>query len=184
MSGLSKWFVMALLAAMASVTSADESQPHKRRHSLPKLYDNNGKLVGVIADGPKGDVSDGGVIMNINGAPVFVGFALEKAADGSQSATRLRWSGVTPAYSGAACTGTPYIPYVLGPLRPAAIERKDGKAVLYVAKDEPSTVVAVRSIDYSGRCVDYVDETGQPEWAVGDSLGLTDVYPEPLHVGE
>ncbi|WP_125469821.1 hypothetical protein [Caballeronia telluris] len=130
-----------------------------------------------------GNVSDGGVIMNIKGAPVFVGFARIKTPDESQSACDLKWSGVTPSYSGRGCTGTPYIPYALGPLRPAVIERKGAKAVLRVAKDEPSQSISVGSRDYSGDCGDFVSGVTEVEWLIGESLDLTDAYPEPLHIG-
>ncbi|MFM0049277.1 hypothetical protein [Caballeronia grimmiae] len=173
----------AFILASASVVLAHNWPGDQRREHVPKLYDANGKLVGDVVDGPKGGDSDGGVLMDVNGAPVFVGFALAKAADGSKSASKLIWSGVEPAYSEKGCTGTSYIPYALGSLRPAAIERKGSKATLLVAKDESSRIIVVRSRSYSGSCSDYYGDAGLAQWAVGDSINLTDSYPEPLRIG-
>jgi hypothetical protein len=173
----------AFILASVSAVLAHDWEGQRREH-VPKLYAANGKLVGDVVDGPKGIESDGGVLMNVNGAPVFVGFVLAKAADGSRSATKLIWSSVEPAYSEKGCNGTPYIPYVLGSLRPAAIERKGSKATLLVAKDESSRMTVVRSYSGFGSCGDYYDDAPLVMWAVGDSMNLTDTYPEPLHIGD
>jgi hypothetical protein len=174
---------VAVLATASGAALAHVWDAGERQGNIPKLYDANNGLVGIVIDAPGGAVSDGGVIMNVKGAPVFVSFALEKAPDGSQSASKLRWSGVSPSYSGANCTGTPYIPYALGPLRPAAIERKGAKAILHVAKDERSQYVSIRSQDYGNDCGNFVERGDFPAWVVGQSLDLTARFPEPLHVG-
>jgi hypothetical protein len=174
---------VAMLASAHCAVFAHEGGVKENWQSHPKLYDANNRFVGVVVDAPGGDVSDGGVVMNIDGAPVFVGVALEKAPDETQSASKLLWSGVRPSYSGTNCSGTPYIPYTLGPLRPAAIERKGAKAILLVAKDAPSQYVSVGSQDYGTDCGNFVEQGGAPAWVVSDSIDLTARFPEPLHLG-
>ncbi|MFM0140472.1 hypothetical protein [Caballeronia grimmiae] len=89
MSCVIRGIVIVMLVATGSTAFAQQWGGHQRRDHEPKLYDANGKFVGVVVDAPMGDGSDGGVLMDVNGAAVMVGFALEKGADGSQSATRL-----------------------------------------------------------------------------------------------
>lgn len=179
--------VIALFAASASGAFAHGAGDEGWHDHTAKLYDARGRLVGTVMDSPmqasSSDlVSDGGVIMDVKGAPVFVGFARLKTPDGAQSANAWVWSGVRPAYSGTDCTGTPYIWNALGPLRPAVIERKGGKAVLYVAKDQPSQYESVGSQAHSVGCEGFFDET-HPVWLIGDSVNLSDEYPEPLTIG-
>ncbi|MEZ2354726.1 hypothetical protein [Caballeronia sp. RCC_10] len=186
MFNLRSAIVIAVFAASASAFAHGAGDEGWHQHSA-KLYDARGRLVGTVVDAPmqasSSDlVSDGGVIMNVKGAAVFVGVTRLKTPDGAQSANAFMWSGARPAYSGAGCTGTRYVWIALGPLRPAVIERKGGKAVLYVAKDQPSQYESIGSQGRPAGCEPFFGESFLV-WPIGDSLNLSDEFPEPLTVG-
>lgn len=121
--------------------------------------------------------------MDVKGAPVFVGFNRPEKLDGTRSANTRIWSANQPAYSGQRCTGTPYIAFTLGRLRPAAIGRKDGKAVLYVAKDQLQQYENIGSQAHPDGCEGFFATTTRAVWLIGDSINLSDEYPEPLTIG-
>ncbi|WP_244847129.1 hypothetical protein [Caballeronia sp. SL2Y3] len=180
--------VIAMFAASASVALAEGPGYRGRHDHTARLYDARGRLVGTVVDASMQSsssdfVSDGGVIMDVKGAPVFVGFSRRQKADGVRSANAWIWSANRPAYSSPRCTGTPYIAFTLGPLRPAAIERKGGKAVLYVAKDQPEQYENVGSQAHPDGCEDFFAGPARPVWLIGDSINLSDEYPEPLTIG-
>ncbi|MFM0139232.1 hypothetical protein [Caballeronia grimmiae] len=187
MFNLRSAIVIAVFAASVSGAFAHGAGDEGWHQHSAKLYDARGRLVGTVVDAPMQAssydfVSEGGVIMNVKGAAVFVGVTRLKTPDGAQSANSFMWSGARPAYSGAGCTGTRYVWIVLGLLRPAVIERKGGKAVLYVAKDQPSQYESIGSQGRPAGCEPFFGESFLV-WPIGDSLNLSDEFPEPLTVG-
>jgi len=187
MFNLRSAIVIAVFGTSASGAFAHGARDERWHHYTAKLYDARGRLAGTVVDSPMQAssydlVSEGGVIMNVKGAAVFVGVTRLATPDGAQSANAWMWSGARPAYSGNDCTGTPYVRIALGPLRPAVIERKGGKAVLYVAKDQSSQYESIGSQGRLAGCEPFFGESFLV-WPIGDSLNLSDEFPEPLTVG-
>ncbi|SAL75375.1 hypothetical protein AWB67_04749 [Caballeronia terrestris] len=157
-------------------------RPWRERAPTPKLFDARGTVVGDIALG-RTSSDDGGVVLDIDGVLVYVGFERISLDGGfTRSATQMRWSGSEPFYGGANCTGTAYIWYINSPLRPVSIMRQGSQVTLLIAvegREEHRTLV---SNSEGGTCIgNYA--VPNDVWRVERTFDLTSKYPEPLRVG-
>jgi hypothetical protein len=183
---VNSFVLLSALWGAWSVAGADEEDRARQDRDRPvaKLFDANGKFVGKVVYSMS-SASAGGVILDIHGALVYAGISRITGPTGSESATQLQWTGLPAAYSGPNCSGTVYIPYAAGPLRPASIIRSGATAMLHVASGAPSQYVTVRSEEVygGGPCTDSYQPYQSLVWTVESTFDLTQNYPEPLRIG-
>jgi hypothetical protein len=164
-----------------------DEHAQREHHIKAKLYDARGALVGDVLY-VDGIYYRGGVVLNVDGVFVFAGFARVGGFGTGQplSSSELAWQYPQLAYSGENCAGTPYIYYERGAFRPSAIVRRGNTATLYIAKDTQSQRVNfgsyVNSMNYEP-CSNGRPLFSENAWPVERTVDLTQLHPEPLHIG-
>jgi hypothetical protein len=163
----------------------DAEKWHRPRHDqapTPRLYDARGNVVGDIALGSTSN-DDGGIVLDIEGVLVYVGFERISLDGGfTRSATQMQWAGSEPYYGGANCTGAAYIWYINSPLRPVSLVRKGTQVTLLIAAEGRQEHPTLASNLQDGVCVgNYA--VPNDVWPVISTFDLTSKYPEPLRVG-
>ncbi|MDR5748796.1 hypothetical protein QCE73_37070 [Caballeronia sp. LZ029] len=177
--------VLALLCAAVSTYAGDSHDQGAGRHGGerqgPKVYDAQGKYVGLLVGSASGD----GVYLTINGAATFVG--INRVSDNTTaSATQFQWwGGNFAAYASSDCSGPAIIQSYDALGRPSTAVRVGTDVVLYVAGGADSTTLQARS-QRVPRNLDVLcaslDVQFDRVFATEATYPLSQEYPEPLTI--
>jgi hypothetical protein len=193
--------ILAQLCCVAVFSGAVGSSAAQTTAGVPVIVDARNTVVGPAFGQatPPGYEGVGGVIVSVQGIPVYVDLA--NSADGvNYCPTDLRWGAAyTQIFPTADCSGPPLISarpllnnigqaggYTHTPFRPAVVVRNGNTVALYVAGTSAPTNQAFRSIKYAGSICQQQNPAfsySTLAYSVGITVNdLTQLHPEPLHV--
>jgi len=176
--------VLALLLSSSMASLADEHHDLRQRRVL-QVFDASGKAVGAF----KYVAGAGsGVLMTVNGAPVFVPVLRRQVAGtGNQtiySATDFVWGRYfINQFCSTDCSGFPLISERTGP-RPSFTLRRGTEVTVYVAPTTNSQFLGVSSylLGTDGQCQRYTTPVTRAGWPIESSYVITNDHPEPLSI--